>query len=145
MNILKETLNQIGDNASANYIKDHNMNEQNSKLAKLEVKEYDIDMEYINKVVLKALEWAFDAWRGPLWVSAAGGTWNVLAGNLARFLNIDYPSAQSLLRKAASEKYGNDYYGILWIRVGITDRSFPYRDARGVKTYLERLQKKGLL
>jgi len=42
MNILKETLNQIGDNASANYIKDHNMNELNSKLAKLEVKEHDL-------------------------------------------------------------------------------------------------------
>jgi len=140
MNILKETLNQIGDNASANYSKEHNMNELNSKL---EVKEHDINMEYINKVVLKALEWAFDASRGPLWVSAAGGTWNVLAGNLARFLNIDYPTAHSLLRSAASDKYGDDYYGILWFRVGTKDMDAPYRDARGVKTYLERLQKKG--
>jgi len=145
MNILKETLNQIGDNASANYIKDHNMNELNSKLAKLEVKEHDIDMEYINKVVLKALEWAFDASRGPLWVSAAGGTWNVLAGNLARFLNIDYPYARVLLCKAAIAKYGEDFYGVLWLRVGTKDMEAPYRDARGVKTYLERLQKKGLL
>ena len=74
-----------------------------------------------------------------------GVYWNVLAGNLARFLNIDYLYARVLLCKAAIAKYGEDFYGVLWLRVGTKDMEAPYRDARGVKTYLERLQKKGLL
>lgn len=117
----------------------------NEKEAIKEIKEHFIDAAYVDRVVELALNWAFDTKRGPLWVSAAGGTWNVLAGNVARFLGIDYPTSHTLLRKAASQKYGEDFYGILWFRCGIKDLDLPYRDARGVKTYLERLVKRGAL
>lgn len=115
----------------------------NERVAYIEIKEHFEDQVWVDMVVDKALEWAFDASRGRLWVSSAGGTWNVLAGNLARFLGIDYNLSHTVLHNAALNKYGPDYYGILWYRCGIKDLSDPYRDARGVKTYLERLQKRG--
>jgi hypothetical protein len=116
---------------------------KNETEAKNDIKDYEREAERTRKCVELTLAWAFDKSRGPLWVSAAGGTFNVLAGNLARFLGTEYIFTRQVLRSLAISMYGPDYYGILWIRNGIKDLDEPYRDAKGVKTYLERCEKRG--
>jgi len=184
MNILKETLNQIGDACAETYIREQLSPEEqehrkplppadlvgavsdsvhrvpgksrlvkpskkadpemvrNESEAKQDVNDYEREAERNRKCAELTIAWAFDKSRGPLWVSAAGGTWNVLAGNLALFLGTEYSFTRQMLRANAIAKYGPDYYGILWVRNGIKSMDAPYRDAKGVKTYLERCEKR---
>lgn len=96
------------------------------------VKEYYYDP--INIVAREALKWAY---AGPLWVSAGGGTANVLAGEIAHFMGCPFIEALKALREVG----GQHWYSDLYFAVHVSDG--PCRDARGVGRYLERLDRKG--
>lgn len=81
------------------------------------------------------LDWAFDLPR--LWVSAAGGTANVLAGELSRFAGVSFQESSDLLDQVGGPNWYPDLHshhgGWLWV-----DDFSGYPDPRVVRKALER-------
>lgn len=93
--------------------------------------------EYYNQLQIAACEVIIWANEGPLWVSAGGGTANVLAGELAHFMGCSFEDALDALREVGGSHWYSDLYWTVHTEEG------PCRDARGVGRYLDRLKRKG--
>ena len=53
------------------------------------------------------------ALNGGFWVSAAGGSANVVAGEIARRFGITFEDARQILDKAGRDWAGDDWYAVL--------------------------------
>lgn len=87
-----------------------------------------------NTLAAAILGWAFALPAHTMWVSAGGGTANVLAGALARHLGISFDAAHAALNAAG----GPDWYGALYTRHHLADLDGQTADAAGVAKFLKR-------
>lgn len=103
------------------------------------------EQENINNIISMAVNWAYDGSRGALRVTARGGTWNVLCGNVANFTGVDYQQVKRLMTDMAQRLYGEHWYGVLWAMNGFPRQDGPHRDAKGVFKFLARARKSGAI
>ena len=65
---------------------------------------------------------------GGFWVSAAGGTANVVAGVIAKRCGITFPDALRILNKAGQAWAGRDWYTVLALLQPFRMENFDGRD-----------------